>query len=248
MRERYVLIHSLASQVMPDVEQLMPASLPLLQTQLSRIDQERREAGRTPPAPPEPLPSTAGVKDNVEKMLDIASRVTNPQVRDGVYARAALSLYLHGDYERALEKAKPSAELASALLGIARSYLENDRTKALAITSEAIRTINAAEGEQTWELLRSGNSGRLAAQNPNWTTGRGGIVTHFSATYPQIAGLLDVLSKVSTIDLDEGLMLARQLKSKGLSYTAQAILCRQAIERAQQQNKGAASKGKPRSE
>jgi hypothetical protein len=331
VRERYVLIHSLASQVMPDVARLLPSSLPLLQTHLSRIEQELREFGSEPPAPPEPLPSTAGVNDDVEKMLNIASRVTNPQVRDGVYARAALSLYLHGDYQRALEvagkiegatlalqmtepirfdwagsliekgeldaaaevaraldapearatalakvggayfaakkpgpaaavlaeaergvsKANPSAEAAAATLAVARGYLDGDRDKALDVTVSALRAINAVEGDRAWELIQAGGAaGKLAVQGHHWETGRGGTVTRMTVNYPQTASLLDLLTKLSSNDLDEGLALARQLKSKGLSYTAQAVICRQAIERAQRQqlDKGVNGKGKLRSE
>ena len=329
IRERYVLVHSLASQIMPDVAKHLPSALPILQTHLTRIDQALREAGRTPPAPPEPMPSGAGANDDVEKMLDIAGRVTNPQVRDGVYARAALSLYLRDDYERALEvagkiegselrlemtepirfdragaliergeldvaaevaraiekpetraivlarlgsayfaakkpgpalevlsdaeqaaaKAKPSAALASTVLGIARSYAEHDRLRALEVAAGAIRTINALEGDLPWELLQAGKVERLKAQSHHWTTGRGGVITNFSVAYPQIGGLLDVLSKVSDSDLDGSLTIARELKSKSLSYGAQAILCRQALERAlRAPNKGGTGKGKLRTE
>lgn len=330
VRERYVLIHSLAAQVMPDVGRLLPSALPLLQTHVSRIEQELREFGSTPPEPPEPLPSTSGVNDDVEKMLNIATRVTNPQVRDGVYARAALSLYLHGEYQRALEvagkiegaalalqmsepirfdwagaliekgeldaaaevaraldapevratalaklgaayfaakkqgaaaavlaeaeralsKAPASAEAAAATLAVARGYLEGDREKSLDVTAAALRAINAVEGDKAWELINAGGgAGKLAAQSHQWETGRGGTITRMNVTYPQTASLLELLTTLSPNDLDEGLMLARQLKSKGLSYTAQAVVCRQAIERAQRQqlDKGGTGKGKLRS-
>src|SRR5215213_8778850 len=102
-RERYALIHSLASQIMPDVERFAPAQSALLQTHLRRIDQELRDQGRTPPTPPEPMQTSGEANEDVEKMLSIASRVTNIKVRDGVYARAALTLYLNRQYERALE-------------------------------------------------------------------------------------------------------------------------------------------------
>lgn len=327
-RERYVLIHSLVSQVLPDVEKFMPASLPLLQTHLSRMEQTLREWGRTPPSPPEPLPSSAAGEDDVNKWLDIASKVSKPEVRDGVYAKVALMLYLRGQYERALEaagkiegpalarqltepirfdqaealisrgeldaavevaraldapatraavlarlggaffaakkpglavgilgeaeesasKANPSAYAASALLAVALGYVGNDRPKAVSLTSAAIRTLNAVEGEEPWELLQSGGgggSGRPSVQNPHWSTGRGGIVTSLVVTYPKPAGLLDVLTKVAAGDLNDGLTYARQIKSKNLSYAVQALLCRQAVERAQTIKKSA-PKDKPR--
>lgn len=328
VRQRYVLIHSLASQIMSDVEKLMPSSLPLLQTHLRRLDQELRDMGSTPPSLPEPLPTTASASDDVEKLLEIASRVTNPQVRDGVYARAALRLYLHQEYDRALEiarkienpalalmltepikfdragdlitrkeldaalavargietpevritalarlggaffaakkplraveilteaeavaaKANPSVELASAVLGVAHSYTGQDRARVVDITSSAIRTANAVEGDEPWELLQAGiGDARLAAQNHNWVTGKGGIITSVSVAYPKVAGLLDVLSKLSESDLDDGLLLARQLKWKGLSLAAQAVVCREELERIHQDKRGQA-KSKLRAE
>jgi hypothetical protein len=313
VRERYVLIYSLASQIMPDVEKFLPASVPLLQTHLRRLAQALSEVGGKLPSPPEPLPSGAGTKDGVEKWLDIAPRVTNPQLRDGAYARAALTLYLRGEYERALEVAgkiegaalarqltepvrfdqageliergslfeaekvaraiespavratllarlgaayfdakkpaqaaavlgeaeesaakagQPSAS-ASAFLAVALSYAGHDQLRAAAVASAAVRAINAVEGEEPWELLQAGvgQKGRLSAQNPYWSSGKGGVVTSLAVTYPRLAGLFDVLSKLGEGDLGEGLMHARQVKSRGLSYAAQAMLCGRALER-----------------
>jgi hypothetical protein len=329
VRERYVLIHSLASQIMPDVERYVPAQLQLLQTHLSRIDQVLREDGRTPPSPPEPLPTDASASEDVDKMLDIASRVTNLKVRDGVYARAALTLYMHHDYDHALEvaqkiddhsleamltepikfdragemlaaknlegalavvrtlekpevrvsalarlgaaffaakeeargaevlndaetlagKTDPSVDLAAAVLAIAQSYLTRDRARAVDLTASAIRIENAAGGDEPWELLLAGagSDGRLSAQNLNWVTGRSGIVTSVSVTYPKPAGLLDLISKLSASDLDDGLVLARQLKWKSVSFAAQAVVCREALEGARK-NKGAQNRGQGRAE
>jgi hypothetical protein len=329
VRERYALIYSLGSQIMPDVGRYAPNQLQLLQTQLSRVEQELREQGRKPPEPPEPLPTTASASEDVDKMLDIASRVTNLKVRDGVYARAALTLYMHHQYDRALEiagkiddhalglmltepikfdragellaaknldaalavvrtlekpevralalariggaffaakkperavevlneaealtwKAEPSLELASASLAIAQTYLAQDRAKAADLTGVAVRTANSAGGDEPWELLLAGSGpeARLSAQNLNWVTGRGGIVTSVSVTYPKLAGLLDVISKLSSPDLDGGLMLARQLKWKSVSLAAQAVVCREALEGATE-NKGAQNRGRGRAE
>lgn len=329
VRERYVLIHSLASQIMPDVERYAPSQIQLLQTHLSRIDQALREQGGAPPSPPEQLPTAADASEDVDKMLDIASRVTNSKVRDGVYARAALTLYLHREYERALEiaqkiddralelmltepikfdragellaaknlegalavvrtleqpevrvsalarlggaffaaknaaraaeilneaetlagKTDPSADLAAAVLAIAQSYLTQDRARAADLTASAIRVANAAGGDEPWDLLFAGvgADGRTSAQNLNWVTGRGGIVTSVSVTYPKSAGLLDLISKLSTNDLDDGLVLARQLKWKSLSFVAQAAVCREALESARK-NKGSQNGGRGRAE
>ena len=57
--------------------------------------------------------------------------------------------------------------------------------------------------------------------------------------YPRLAGLLDVLPKASEIDFEEALMLARQIKPKGLNFAVQAALCRQTIERLQRNRKPA---------
>lgn len=322
VRERYALIYSLASQIMPDVEKMLPASVPLLQTHLRRLGQALSDVGGKLPSPPEPLPSGAGANDSVEKWLDIAPRVTNPQLRDGAYARAALTLYLRGEYERALEvtgkiegsalarqltepirfdqageliergalfeaekvaraidspaaratllarlgaayfaakkpaqaaavlgeaeesaaKAGQSAAAASAFLAVSFSYAGHDQLKAAALASAAVRAINAVEGEEPWELLQAGvgQKGRLSAQNHYWSSGKGGVVTSLVVTYPRLAGLFDVLSKLGEGDLGEALMHARQVKSKGLSYAAQAMLCGRAMERSKAVRKSAA--------
>jgi hypothetical protein len=262
-------------------------------------------------------------------MLDIASRVTNLKVRDGVYARAALTLYMHHDYDHALEvaqkiddhsleamltepikfdragellaaknlegalavvrtlekpevrvsalarlgtaffaakeaargaevlndaetlagKTDPSVDLAAAVLAIAQSYLTRDRARAVDLTASAIRIANAAGGDEPWELLLAGagSDGRLSAQNLNWVTGRSGIVTSVSVTYPKPTGLLDLISKLSASDLDDGLLLARQLKWKSVSFAAQAVVCREALEGARK-NKGAQNRGQGRAE
>ncbi len=83
-----------------------------------------------------------------------------------------------------------------------------------------------------------GHKGRLAAQSHHWSSGKAGVVTSLTVTYPRLAGLFDVLTKLGEGDLGEGLMHARQVKSKGLSYAAQAMLCRQAIERPKAVRKG----------
>lgn len=328
-RERYALIHSLASQILPDVVRFAPAQAELLQTHLSRIDQELRDQGRTPPTPPEPMQTTGDANDDGEKMLNIASRVTNLKVRDGVYARAALTLYMHRQYERALEisnkiddntleleltepikfdragellaaketdaalavvrtlerpeakvaaltrlaaaytaaknparaveilgeaevlaeKTEPSIEMALASLAVAQGYLAQDRAKAAELAAAAIRVANAVGGDEPWGLLRAGSGadGRLAVENLNWASGRGGIVTSVSVTYPKPAGLLDVLSKLAATDLNESFMLARQLKWKGVSLAAQALVCRETLEGVQK-NKGATNKSRARTE
>lgn len=328
-RERYVLIHSLASQIMPDVQRLAPAQAELLQTHLRRIDQELRDQGRTPPTPPEGIQTAGDANEDVEKMLNIASRVTNVKVRDGVYARAALTLYQHRQYERALEiaqkiddgtlelelaepirfdragellaakdtdaalavartldrpqakvvalariaaaytaaksperaieilgeaemlaeKTEPSIKLALSTLAIAQNYLVLDRAKAADLTAESVRIANAVSGDEPWEMLRAGGGadGRMAVETLNWVSGRGGVVTSVSVTYPKPAGLLDVLSKLAATDLNESFMLARQLKWKSVSLAAQALVCRETLE-GLQQNNGVRNRGRARTE
>lgn len=316
--ERYVLLQSVATQILPDVQQLLPSATENLMAQLSRLNQELREQGQELPGPPEPLPQSSEIQGNVDKLIERAAKTANVEARDGLYAKAVLRLYLHEEYERSLDvarniensalrlkltepirfdwagdlinrgqleaanniaqsietlelrvtmlarlastcfekkapqgiailneaeaaanKSDPSAYLGSAVLAIARVYLKiNDRNQAKASTANAIRLINATEEKSGWDFLTSvtDRSGRLSVQDPQWTSTKDGGLGSFTAVYPRVTGLLDVLSEISDSNLNEGLMLARQLKRKGLNYAAQAALCRRTIERVQRNN------------
>jgi len=316
--ERYTLLQSIATQILPDVEMLFPSATENLRAQLSRLNQELSEQGRKLPGPLEPMPTSSDVQGSVDKLLERAGKASSGPARDGLYAKAALRLYLHGDYERAIDvarniedltlrlkvtepirfdwagdlighgqfdaanniaqsvetlelrvavlarlasaclekkspqgiavlneaeatanKAGPSAYLGSAMLAIARVYLKiNDRNQARTSTSNAIRLINAAEEGSGWDLLTSLNdkSTRLSVQDTRWTSRKDGGLSSLTVVYPRIGGLLDVLSEISDSSLNEGLMLARQLRRKGLNYATQAALCRRTIERVQRNN------------
>jgi hypothetical protein len=316
--ERYTLLQSVAAQILPDVESLFPSATENLRAQLSRLNQELSEQGRKLPSPLEPIPTSSDVQGSVDKLIERAGKASSGPARDGLYAKAALRLYLHGDYERAIDlarniedlslrlkvtepirfdwtgdligqgrfdtansiaqsietlelrvavlarlasaclekkspqsiavlneaeaaanKASPSAYLGSAMLAIARVYLRiNDRNQARTSTSNAIRLINAAEEGSGWDLLTSLNdkSARLSVQDTRWTSRKDGGLSSLTVVYPQVGGLLDVLSEISDSSLNEGLMLARQLRRKGLNYATQAALCRRTIERVQRNN------------
>lgn len=316
--QRYVLLQSVTTQILPDVERLMPSATESLLAQLSRLNQELREQGEKLPGPLDPIPKSSEVQGSVDKLLERAAKASNVATRDGLYAKAALRLYLHGEYERALEvarniedsalqleltepirfdwagdlinrgeldaanniaqsvetlelrvtilarlaaaclekktpqgiavlneaeaaanKADPSAYLGSAMLAIARVYLNlNDRNQAKASTSTAIRFINASDEGSDWDFLASVNdrSARLSVQDTQWTSREDGGLDSLRVVYPRITGLLDVLSDLSDSNLNEGLLLARQLKRKGLNYATQAALCRRTIERVQRNN------------
>lgn len=316
--ERYTLLQSVAAQILPDVERLLPAATENLLAQLNRLNQELREQGRKLPGPPEPLPKTSDVQGTVDRLLERAAKAASGPARDGLYAKAALRLYLHGEYERAIDvarnvedsllrlkvtepirfdwagdliqrgqldaangiaqtvetlelrvailarvaaacfenktpqgiavlneaeatanKANPSPYLATAVLGIGQVYLKmKDRNQAKVSTSTAIRLINSTEEGSGWDFLTSVNdrAGRLSVQDPQWTSRKDGGLSSLTVVYPQVTGLLDVLSEISESNLNEGLMLARQLKRKALNYATQAALCRRTIERLQRNN------------
>jgi len=154
------------------------------------------------------------------------------------------SIAVLNEAEAAANKASPSAYLGSAMLAIARVYLRiNDRNQARTSTSNAIRLINAAEEGSGWDLLTSLNdkSARLSVQDTRWTSRKDGGLSSLTVVYPQVGGLLDVLSEISDSSLNEGLMLARQLKRKGLNYATQAALCRRTIERVQRNSQKTSS-------
>lgn len=318
--ERYVLVHSLISQILPDVEKLMPSAAPALLAALNRLDYELKGQGRTPPGPPEPLPDAQTAQGNIDKLLERARKAPTVAAQDGLYAKAALRLYLIRAYERAVEvagnindptlqqkvldpirfdwagdlilqnkldaatdviravasleprvvllvklanghitnknpafglaflreaetaigKAKPSPDFASAILAIGDTYLKlNDRNQAQAAVTVAIDWINLSVDGREWEFLggSSNAAGPLSIQDIQWTNRKDGGVDSVTVVYPRLGGLLDVLRKASEIDFEEALMLARQLKPKGLNFAVQAALCRQTIERIQRNNK-----------
>ena len=100
--ERYAVLYSLAAQILPDVQALIPSAVPTVMAQINRLGQELRDQGQKVPQPPEPLPSAAESGD-IDKLLERAAGAPNSSVRDAMYARAAYRLYLREDYERALE-------------------------------------------------------------------------------------------------------------------------------------------------
>lgn len=318
--ERYALVHSLVSQILPDVETLMPSAAPALFAALNRLDHELKGQGRTPPGPPEPLPQAPAAQSNIDRLLERARKAATVEAQDGFYGKAALRLYLIGEYERAVDvarsitdttrqqkvmepirfdwageliernkldaateiiqaigsleprvtllakladayitngnpsdglqllrdaevaigKAKPSPHLASAILAIAECYLKlNDRNQAQTAVTAAIELINVSVDGREWDFLGgSGQAGgRLSVQDIQWTNRKDGGLNSVTVVYPRLAGLLDVLPKASEIDFEEALMLARQIKPKGLNFAVQAALCRQTIERLQRNRK-----------
>src|SRR5919205_587015 len=100
--ERYALVHSLVSQILPDVETLMPSAAPALLAALNRLDHELKGQGRTPPGPPEPLPQASAAQGNIDKLIERAKKAPTAQAQDGFYAKAALRLYLNQEYGRAI--------------------------------------------------------------------------------------------------------------------------------------------------
>jgi hypothetical protein len=320
--ERYALVHSLASQILPDVETLMPAAAPALLAALDRLDHELKGQGRTPPGAPEPVPQAPVAQGNVDKLLERAKKAPTTEAQDGFYAKAALRLYLIGEYERAVQvansitdttlqqkviepirfdwagdliernqlesatyviqaignlqprltllaklanayitkknpsaglavlrdaevaigKAKPSPHIASAVLAIGDAYLKlNDRNQAQVAVTLAIELINLSVDGREWEFLGGSSNavGQLTIQDIKWTNRKDGGLDSVTVVYPRLAGLLDVLPKAAELDFEEALMVARQLKPKGLNFAVQAALCRQTIERIQRNNKPA---------
>lgn len=320
--ERYALVHSLASQILPDVETLMPSAAPALLAALNRLDHELKGQGRTPPGPPEPLPQAPAAQGNIDKLLERARKAPTIEAQDGFYAKAALRLYLIQEYERAVEvagsisdttlqqkvmdpirfdwagdliarnkldsaaqviqavgnleprvvllakladayitnknpsdglvilreaevaigKAKRSPHLASVILAIGEAHLKlNDRNQAQAAVTLAIELINLSVDGREWDFLGGSSQavGQLSIQDIQWTNRKDGGLDSVTVVYPRLAGLLDVLRKASEVDFEEALMLARQLKPKGLNHAVQAALCRQTIERIQRNNKPA---------
>lgn len=113
--ERYVLLHSVATQILPDVKKYMPSIESALQAELRRLEQELLSNGRTLPKLPDPPSQYSDTQDSVDKLIERASKAANVKLRDGLYARAAFRLYLHGELEQALSLAHKIESLSLRL-------------------------------------------------------------------------------------------------------------------------------------
>jgi tetratricopeptide (TPR) repeat protein len=160
--------------------------------------------------------------------------ITNKNPSDG--------LVILREAEVAIGKAKRSPHLGSVILAIGEAHLKlNDRNQAQAAVTLAIELINLSVDGREWDFLGGSSQavGQLSIQDIQWTNRKDGGLDSVTVVYPRLAGLLDVLRKASEVDFEEALMLARQLKPKGLNHAVQAALCRQTIERIQRNNKPA---------
>jgi len=181
------------------------------------------------------------IKQNkLEAALTIARAIQTPELRAASLVRLAAehiqkrnqqqATSVLNEAEAAAGKAKPSVYLASAVLGVAQLYLQVDNPdQAQQATSNAIQLMNAGEEDERWGLLNKSSASQRV--NAEWISKRGEGVS-VKSTYPKVAGLLDVLSKIAESRLDAGLMLARDIKPKALNFATQAALCRQVVERA----------------
>jgi hypothetical protein len=181
------------------------------------------------------------IKQNkLESGLTVARAIQTPELRAAVWFVFAAehmqkrnqqqATAVLNEAEAAAGRGKPSVYLASAVLGVAQLYLQFDNAdQAQQATSNAIQLMNAGEESDRWGLLgKSSPSQRVIAE---WISKRGEGVS-VKSTYPKVAGLLDVLSKIAESRFDAGLMLARDIKPKALNFATQAALCRQVVERA----------------
>lgn len=120
IRERFATLHSVASQILPDVQKYMPMEISYLQSELQKAERELTAAGRKLPAPLDPIPQSPATEADadklVEKLIERASSAPNTQARDGFYAQAVLRLYLHGQYQRALELSSKVESQSLALM------------------------------------------------------------------------------------------------------------------------------------
>jgi hypothetical protein len=183
-------------------------------------------------------------QNRLESALTVARAIETPEVRAAALVRLAAehiqkrnqqqALAVLNEAEAAAGKARPSVYLASAMLGVAQLYLQLDNAdQAQQTTSNAIQLMNAGEENERWGLL--GKSSASQRVNAEWISQRGEGVS-VKSTYPKVAGLLDVLSRIAETRLDAGLMLARDIKPKALNFATQAALCRQVVERAHAAN------------
>jgi hypothetical protein len=174
---------------------------------------------------------------SLEPRVTLLVKLADAYITNG---NRSVGLQLLRDAEVAIGKAKPSQHLASAILAIAESYLKlNDRNQAQTVVTTAIELINRSVDGREWDFLSGSGpaGGRLSVLDIQWTNRKDGGLDSVTVVYPRLAGLLDVLPKAAEIDFEEALLLARQIKPKGLNFAVQAALCRQTIERLQRNRK-----------
>lgn len=180
-RERNVVLHSVAAQILPDIEKYMPDVFPVLKTNLQKLGEDLNSVGRKPPTPPEPIPQSAAIDDSVNRLVERAVRAAGSQARDGLYARAVLKLYLNGEYERAIDLARKIDNSSLALT--LTEPIKFDRSGELISRGELDSVADVARSIETLEL-RAAVLARLG-------------YAYFVAKKPAQAG--DILTEAQTV-------------------------------------------------
>lgn len=211
--ERYALLHSVATQILPDVRVYMPLMEPALHTELRRLEQELLNNGRTPPKLPDPPSHYSDTQNSVDKLIEQASKATNIKLRDGLYARAVFRLYLHGEWEQALSLAQKIENLSLRLkltepikfdqagFMISQDNLNGAQSIAYSIETLELRAailakigdtyLNSKKQEQALEML---NNAGLIAETARPTIFLGSVI-------------LGIASRVLEHDRDRGIEL-----------------------------------------
>jgi hypothetical protein len=174
-------------------------------------------------------------KGDLNEALRIASQLKTPELRISRFADIARGFIKEGESQRALEavsevrnsasKAEPTIEISAATLRLASALIKFDLVQASEVIGLAIQLANKTKDENQWSLMSpTGSTNTLTF---SWKNAPGGGLKSVTASYSRNGGLAELLTKV---EFDRAVFLAREIRSKGVSIAAQAVICRAAIE------------------
>jgi hypothetical protein len=174
-------------------------------------------------------------KGDLNEALRIASQLKTPELRISRFADIARGFIKEGESQRALEavsevrnsasKAEPTIEISAATLRLASALIKFDLVQASEVIGFAIQLANKTKDENQWSLMSpTGSTNTLTF---SWKNAPGGGLKSVTASYSRNGGLAELLTKVV---FDRAVAIAREIRSKGVSIAAQAVICRAAIE------------------
>jgi hypothetical protein len=174
-------------------------------------------------------------KGDLNEALRIASQLKTPELRISRFADIARGFIKEGESQRALEavsevrnsasKAEPTIEISAATLRLASALIKFDLVQASEVIGLAIQLANKTKDENQWSLMSpTGSTNTLTF---SWKNAPGGGLKSVTASYSRNGGLAELLTKV---EFDRAVAIAREIRSKGVSIAAQAVICRAAIE------------------
>jgi hypothetical protein len=174
-------------------------------------------------------------KGEMSEALSVGYQLKTPELRISTFAAIAASFIAKGKSQEALEalgegrntasKAEPTLEVSAATLRLASAFAKSDPVRAAELVVLAIQIANKTKDQSLWPLLSPASSSNTLSLS--WKAAPTGGLKSIKAAYSRGGGLAELLSR---LEFEQAVLLAKELKSKGVSLAAQAAFCRAVIE------------------